>query len=74
MYPIGEKVVINSVDHLGKKEGRPPQRLLGKTGVVTDHSDGMHEVAIAHGGKVVIGAIRWMFDTEHLAPATGKAA
>lgn len=68
MYPIGTKVVIRSVDHLGR-EGRPPRRLLGKTGVVTFHDDGMHEVAVIHGFKgrgVSIGLIRWMFDTEHL--------
>lgn len=72
MHPIGTKVVIRSVNHLGRR--RPPTRLLGKTAVVTDHDDGMHEVAVLHGGRVRVGLIRWMFYTEHLEPATGKGA
>lgn len=70
MYPIGTKVIIRSVEHLS----RSSRWLLNRTGVVTFHDDGMHEVAVRLGGRVPIGPLRWMFDTEHLEPATGQGA
>lgn len=43
MYPIGTRVRIQSVDHLGRF--RRPKRLLQRTGrVIAHHADGYHEV------------------------------
>ncbi|MDX3229398.1 hypothetical protein [Streptomyces sp. ME19-01-6] len=64
MYPIGSKVTIKSVDHLGRLQR--PKRLLGRTAVITGHEDGMNEVALIHFGKVSIGAVRWMFNDSDL--------
>lgn len=69
MYPIGTRVIVRSVDHLGHfRNIRPPKRLLGRTGTITAHlADGMHEVAGL--SRIAPNGIRWVFATEHLDPA-----
>jgi len=43
MLPTGTRVTIRSVDHLAKP--RKLQHLLGRTGTVVDHENGMNIVA-----------------------------
>ena len=43
MYPTGTRVTVRSIDHLAKPEKK--QHLLGKTGTVIDHENGMNIVA-----------------------------
>jgi len=61
MLPIGTRVTVKSVDHLGRL--KRPTRLIGKSGVVSDHTDdGMNELTGQFPGDLV----RWVFADEHL--------
>jgi len=61
MLPIGTRVTVKSVDHLGRL--KRPTRFIGRSGVVSGHNDdGMNELTGLFPGNVV----RWVFGDEHL--------
>lgn len=66
MYPIGTRVTVTSVAHLGRY--RRPRRLIGRTGVVTAHTpDGMHILSGLTRLERLTG--HWVFADDHLTPA-----
>jgi hypothetical protein len=61
VIPIGTRVAVKSVEHLGRY--KRPTRLVGKTGVVSAHTDdGMNELT----GLIPTDLIRYVFADEHL--------
>lgn len=70
MLPIGTRVTIQSVDHLAHN-GQPKRthlRLLGRTGVVTMHDDGMNVISGLGRFERFLGY--WTFDDDQLTPAS----
>lgn len=64
MLPIGTRVTVKSVDHLGRY--KRPTRFIGRSGVVSDHTDdGMNELTGLFPGDL----IRYVFADEHLTVA-----
>jgi hypothetical protein len=66
MFPIGTKVCVTSVEHLGRF--RRPTRLIGRTGTVIAHlDDGEHEV---QGLARIPGLpVSWVFPADAINPA-----
>jgi hypothetical protein len=64
MFPIGTRVTVRSVDHLGG--GKPPTKLIGRTGTVWGHENGMNLVT----GLTALGGLRAQaFADQHVTPA-----
>lgn len=64
MLPIGTRTTVICVDHLGAY--RKPKRLIGRTGVVVGHRDGMNLVAELTRLERVTGV--WLFDDSDVIP------
>lgn len=52
MYSVGTRVTVKSVNHLGN--GKPPCHLIGRTGTVCGHENGMNLIA----GLTILGSLR----------------
>lgn len=68
MLPIGTRVTVRKVGHLGRRN--PPRRLIGREGVVIDHEQGRNIVAQLTPLDRLTGA-RVFADTDVTAGETG---
>jgi hypothetical protein len=68
VLPIGTRVVVRKADHLGN--GKPPRRLVGRTGVVIDHENGMNIVSLLTPLDWITG-LRAFADTDVISGVTG---
>jgi hypothetical protein len=68
MLPIGTRVIVLRVGHLGKK--RPPRRLIARCGVVMDHENGLNIVSLLTPFDWLTG-LRVFSDTDLIAGVTG---